>query len=134
MGAMFRYISEDGHARNSRDRFFEQLQVLCHDLCAGIVGQSGDVTARSGEVGDQPTTHGVNHPIHDDRDGAGGFLGCPDIRSGMNQEEVDLQIDQLRRERRSALLLPFRIPTFDDKILARHVPVFPQSLRQCLSV
>ena len=119
-------------AKSQGKRFLDQLQVRARHFPARMVGRPGDVAAGACEARDQPATHGVENPDHDDRDGARGLFGRADVPSRENHEEVELHADELSCESRRAIVLVLGVPALEDEILALDVPVLPQPLPQRL--
>ena len=82
----------------------------------------------------RPRRTGVDHARHDDGDRARGLLRRAYVQRGHGDDEVDLHVDELGRERPGTILLPLGIPALDGEIAARHVAVFPKALDHGLPV
>jgi hypothetical protein len=110
-------IPEDGHSGDGGEHFLEELQLFPGEF-GGHGGQSGDVATGPGEAGDEAAPHRIAHACHDDGDRRGRILGGQSRWRNHHQQDVHLETDQLGREVRQPLVLPFRAAVLHDEVLA----------------
>src|SRR5258707_13241214 len=85
--------------------FLQQLEPLAVELVAGVLGEPGDVPARSRQSGDEPGTDRINAVTHDNRDRRGRLHSSNRIRSVSCRDDVHTEPDQFYSKRGH----PFRL-------------------------
>src|SRR5262249_21652796 len=118
---------EDDHPSGSRDRLFEQLQLLPEHL-GTKERPPRDVPAGSRQAGGQPGSHRIAVVRDDYGHGRRGGLGGMRCQGAARPDDVHLETDQFDRELWELTGLPFGgISTLDDEILALDVPELAQA-------
>ena len=107
-------IQGDGHARDSGNGLFEQLQALALDLAAGEYRQPGDVPARMGQTGDEPLGDGIGRPRNDDRNDPRGLHGSANGGGSRGHNDIDRELDQFRRHGAEAVAVACRPALFQN--------------------
>lgn len=113
--AVARRIHQDADSRGRRYRRLKQLRHLAAELCRHEIGEPGDVSARSGQAGDESLTDGVADGDEYDWDRVGRrFNGSRNGLRGRGYDQIRLEPDELRGEFGDALGLPFGPSPLDD--------------------
>ena len=110
-------IPEDGHTGDAGEYVLEELQLFPDEFGAHD-GQSGDVATGPGEAGDEAAPHRIAHAYHHNGDRRGRVLGGQSRWRPLRHDDIHLETDQLGREGREPLVLPFRRALLHDEVLA----------------
>src|SRR5262249_51006770 len=84
-------------------------------------GQSGHVSARAREAGDDTRCDGIAANNHDNRHGRGGLFGREGPRGPVCREEVDLETNQFGRKFCQSWVISFRPAEVDENVVALNV-------------
>ncbi|MFN8636330.1 MAG: hypothetical protein U0893_20975 [Chloroflexota bacterium] len=109
-------MSERGHARQGRDTFFEQLELLLSQTF-DQADRAGGVLARMGEALDRSTTSRVADPAKDDRDRAGRFREECDGARDSREDQVELESHQFGGQPCEPLVGAVTVADLDREIL-----------------
>jgi hypothetical protein len=96
----------------------------------GRTGQSGDVSTRACQAGDQPVADRIDRDRNDDGNRRRGVLGRLGSRRTRREDQVDLQINQFGREGWEASRLAFGGPQLDQEVLSQHIAEVPHRLHE----
>src|SRR5712692_661185 len=114
-------IPQHGHPGDARHDLLEQRQTLAHYVQAGDDRQAGHVPARSCKAGDQPLRDRVAAAHEDNRDRRACVLGCPCRGWAQGQDDVHSGTDEVGREVREPLALPFCPAVLNGHVPTLHV-------------
>ena len=81
-------------------------------------GQSSDVAPRPGEAGDEAAPQRIGRAPHHNGDRRRRVLGGQGRCHTPHHQDIHLEMDQLGREGREPLVLPFRPAVLYDEVLA----------------
>ena len=103
-------MPEDGHRGDVGDSLFEQSQPFSDDL-SGHPGVSRHVGTRSRKTCDEPCPHRIANAYDNGR-----ILGCQRRLRYHRNNDVNIELDQLRRKRRQPIKLPVRKSILNDDV------------------
>src|SRR5215467_3934560 len=127
-------VREDGHAPDLGDRFPEQLQVFAEDIRGDAVRHSGDVSAWTRETRNEPEPDRIRKTYADDGNRRRGALGRQGPRRRGGHNDIQLELNQLGRERGESVELPLRLSKLDDDVLTFHPAEIVEPLPERLCV
>ena len=111
----------------------KQLQALGAEFGEGK-GGSCDVSTRPYDAVDQSGGYRIASHDHDDGDCRRCSFGRLGSRRPVGKNNVDLEPDQLRRQRGKAIVPALRPPVLDDDILTLHVAEVAKTLAERLQL
>jgi hypothetical protein len=124
-------IGQHRHPGDSRQHLFEQLQPLAAQL-RSEGAQASDVAAGMSQAGDQPIANCIGWIGHDDGDRLSSVLGrLRRRRTAGRDDDIDIKLQQLRRQHRQALRLSLGVAVIDRYIFAFNVTERLQPLAEC---
>src|SRR5437867_3188637 len=122
---------KDGHPREPRNDFPEELESLSVDL--RVEGrQSSDVPAGSGKTGDEPVPDRIVVLPHHDGDCVGSFLGSPGRGRASRNDNRYLETHELGRQFTLSIEPSRCISILNDNVSLRYIAEIPQSLAERL--
>src|SRR6266567_5507907 len=124
-------VPEEGHARQVRYGFFQDLQPFRGQTGAKLGGPR-DVATRLCEARDEPGGQGIACAHHDNGDGRRCSLGSERRWRALGHDDVDFEPDELGRKRRPPLASPLGPSKLEGDVLALRVTEVAQSFSQWL--
>ena len=102
----------------------------CFAVNSGInPGHSRNVSTRPRQAGNESRPNGITTEGHDDRDHLSCVLRSLDCFIPCGHDDVDLDMDQLGRERGEAIEFSLCISILNDNVFPLDVPKLAQTLR-----
>src|SRR5438046_1955681 len=112
-----RVHGEQCDSRRTREEFAHKLQSL-----SGKLGRqqrhTGDVAARVSKADDQATTDRIRHGRHHDGNRPCRALDCTDRRRGRSDDEVHIELYEIRGHGWKSFLVFAGPPILDDQVAA----------------
>ena len=105
--------------------------MLPDKFWARRIRQAREVPSRASQTGYQPTFDRISHARHDNGNRGGGVFRCQGRTREGGHQDLDPESDQLRRQRRQAFVVAFRIALLNDKVLPLDVAEVTQPLMEC---
>jgi hypothetical protein len=122
--------AEVGDARDPGQRLSQELQALGLDLRPDCERESRDVTAGTRDALNESLAHGIGAGHHDDGDGRGQGLGCPQYQVAGGHDHVRFEADELGDDVPESLEPSLGRPALEDEVLPFDVAEGPQALHE----
>jgi hypothetical protein len=120
-------MQEGSHTSEPGNDVSEQLQTLGDQLRAEK-RRPRNIAARPCQAGDQLVADRIGHDSCDDGDRVRSLLGCLGRWRAPRDNDVDLQPNQLGRQRGEPIRFPISVSPLYGQVLPLDVPEFVQAL------
>ena len=123
------WLPKDSDPSHAWKGLLQQLKTLADQVQADP-GQPCDIAAWSRKAAHEPVRYRIGSASEDNGDGPRCLLGGQGAQRGRSHDDIHLEGDKLRGERRESLELPLGIPDFDYDVAALDVSKIAQSLAE----
>jgi len=124
-------ISQDRHALEPWDHFFEKLELLCGLLWVKA-RYAGNVSTRPLQAWYDTVCDRIDHDCENNGDVGGRFFGSPSCHGTGHDKNVDFETDQFGKKLGKALIVPLRESRLEDEVLALDVAEVDKTFSECV--